>query len=341
MDHATYQELLAKYIKGNYTDEERALLDQWYAALDSDVTLPSTDEEKKQLLDRNWETLAQRTVQTPPIRQISFNRYWVTAAVVLLVSGLSWFILDRPATEMPLRGGKNVAVTQTFTERINTSARPERVVLSDGSVITLQPGSTIRYPATFATQKREVTLVGEAFFDIQKNPHKPFLVYSHDLITKVLGTSFRIKARPNDRNVIVSVRTGRVSVYSPKLADRVRTKADPETIGVVLTPNQQVTYMGQEHRLVKTLVEKPMILSQQPERVSFTFQNAPISTIMAAIEQAYGVNVVYDEDVMAKCFITTSLDQESLYDKLTIICKLLGASYKIIDAQIVITGSGC
>ncbi|MVM33018.1 DUF4974 domain-containing protein [Spirosoma sp. HMF4905] len=341
MDSTQYQELLAKYLKGDCTDEERALLDQWYASLDSEVELPATDAEKKQLLAKNWQALAARTVKTAPVKRLRFNPYWVAAAVVVLIGGLSWYFLSQSVIELPTQGERVSEIQSSFTERVNTSALPERVVLSDKSVVTLQPGSKLRYPITFASTKREVTLVGEAFFEVQKNPHKPFLVYSHDLITKVLGTSFRIKAYPTDRNVTVAVRTGRVSVYSPKLATHAKSKSDPETIGVVLTPNQQVTYLGQEQRLVKTLVEKPVVLIPTAELASFTFQNAPVSKIMAAIEKVYGVDVVYDEEIMANCFITTSLDQENLYDKLTIICKLLGATYKVIDAQIVITGSGC
>jgi transmembrane sensor len=341
MDSTNYQELLAKYLKGDCTDEERALLDQWYSSLDSEVALPSTDDEQKELLAQNWQMLATRTIKTTPVKRFQARPYWVAAAIVLLIGGLSWYFVSRLTLELP---GKQEQVAETqssFTERINSSAVPERVVLSDQSVVTLQPGSRLRYPIEFAGNKREVTLIGEAFFEVRKNPHKPFLVYSHDLITKVLGTSFRIKAYPTDRNVTVAVRTGRVSVYSPQLATQTKLKSDPETIGVVLTPNQQVTYLGQEHRLVKTLVEKPLVVIRNEELASFTFQNAPVSKIMAAIEKTYGVDVVYDEELMANCFITTSLDQENLYDKLTIICKLLGATYKVIDAQIVISGSGC
>lgn len=341
MDGTKYQELLAKYLNGECTDEERALLDQWYDSLDSEITLPSTDIEKKQLLAKNWQLLTARTVNTTPVKRIRFRPYWIAAATVVLISGLSWFFVNQSVIELPPIREQVSKTELSFTERINTSDVPERVVLSDRSVVTLQPGSKLRYPITFASNQREVTLVGEAFFEVQKNPNKPFLVYSHDLITKVLGTSFRIKACPTDRNVTVAVRTGRVSVYSPKLATQAKSKSDPETIGVVLTPNQQVTYLGQEHRLVKTLVENPIVLIPEVELASFTFQNAPVSKIMAAIEKTYGVDVVYDEEVMANCFITTSLDQENLYDKLTIICKLLGATYKVIDAQIVITGSGC
>lgn len=341
MDSAKYQELLAKYLNGDCSDEERALLDEWYASLDTEIELPATADDKKQLLARNWQSLSDRTLKTKPVKRIGFRPYWAAAAVLAVLIGVGWFFQIWKTADLPTRQPIVAEAKQSFIERANTSSKPEQVTLSDQSVVTLEPGSKIRYPATFAAHNREVTLTGEAFFDVQKNPNKPFLVYSHDLITKVLGTSFRIKANSANRNITVSVRTGRVSVYSPALATAAKPKSDPETIGVVLTPNQQVTYLNEEHRLVKTLVEKPVVLVQKAELPTFTFQNAPISVLMTAIEKTYGVDVVYDEEVMSKCFITTSLEQEDLYDKLGIICKLLGASYKVIDAQIVISGPGC
>ncbi|WP_421829829.1 FecR family protein [Larkinella sp.] len=341
MDSAKYQELLAKYLNGDCSDEERALIDQWYASLDTEVELPATADEKKQLLARNWQGLSQRTLKTKPVKQINFRPYWAAAAVLAVVMGLGWYFRVWKTATVPTQPFGISEAKPAFLEKTNTSARPERITLSDQSIVTLEPGSKIRYPATFTGQNREVTLTGEAFFEVQKNPHQPFLVYSNDLITKVLGTSFRVKANAANRNITVSVRTGRVSVYSPTLATTARPKSDPETIGVVLTPNQQVTYLDLEHRLVKTLVEKPAVLVQKTELPTFTFQNAPISVLMTAIEKTYGVDVVYDEEVMGNCFITTSLEQEDLYDKLNIICKLLGASYKVIDAQIVISGPGC
>ncbi|GAB3985505.1 FecR family protein [Spirosoma daeguense] len=343
MHQKQYEELLAKFLRGECSDEERVLLDQWYASLDTESQSVS-EQEKALLLARNWDALRSRTVAQTPAQPVRFwwRPVWAAAAVVVLASGLAWYFLSQPAAlnRIPNQMASGVR-SLTLTKRVNTSEQPERITLSDGSVVTLQPGSQIQYPQPFSGAKREVTLVGEAFFDVQKNPQKPFFVYANDLVTKVLGTSFRVKAYPNDRDVTVAVRTGRVSVYSPKLATQTKASADPETIGVVLAPNQQVTFQGLEQRLVKTLVEKPVMLIPKAEQTSFTFQNAPVSSILTAIEKTYGIDVVYDEDILANCFITTALDQEDLYGKLTIICKLMGATYKVIDAQIVITGPGC
>lgn len=343
MDHTHYQELLAKYLNGDCTDEERALLDQWVAALDSEVALPATEEEKKQLIAANWHQLTARTVQNrPSVRRLHQGWYRLVAAAagLVLLLGIGWYV-SKNVFPAPIGTKKALAVKSALVVRVNSSAVAQQLTLSDSSRVTLEPGSSLQYPEVFGGTQREVTLEGEAFFAIQKNPNKPFLVYTNDLVTKVLGTSFRIKTNPETKNITVVVRTGKVSVYSPRLATLTASKSDPETIGVVLTPNQQVTYLHNQSRLVKSLVEKPVVLVPVADLSAFTFQNEPISRVLAAIEKVYGVDIVYDEEVMGNCFITTSLDSEDLYSKLTIICKLLGATYKEIDAQIVITGQGC
>ena len=90
-----------------------------------------------------------------------------------------------------------------------------------------------------------------------------------------------------------------------------------------------------------SIVEKPVVLISNEEFKKFTFKDAPIEKVFDAIEKAYGIEVVYDKKVMKDCRITTSLDDENLFDKLNIICKLLGASYKIIDTNVVIEGVNC
>ena len=102
-----------------------------------------------------------------------------------------------------------------------------------------------------------------------------------------------------------------------------------------------IAYRTSEDQLVMSIVEKPVVLISNEEFKKFTFKDAPIEKVFDAIERAYGIEVVYDKKVMKDCRITTSLDDENLFDKLNIICKLLGASYKIIDTNVVIEGVNC
>jgi transmembrane sensor len=227
--------------------------------------------------------------------------------------------------------------TSDWQETFNNSEKPMRLQLMDGSKVILEKSSSIRHAKVFSGQSREVYLKGEAFFDVTKDPSKPFLVYANGLVTKVLGTSFNIQARENDPDVTVSVKTGRVSVYSGKSAE----KQDPEAKGIVLSPNQKAVFQKEMATLTKTLVDKPVIVLEKNNLPSFVFEDAPAAKVFETLEKVYGIDVVFDEEIMKNCTLTIDLNEEDLFQKLEVICKVLEAQYKLIDAQVIIYSKGC
>lgn len=229
----------------------------------------------------------------------------------------------------------------SLTEKINTTTQTIELALSDGSKISLAPKGRIRYPERFDGERREVFLEGEAFFDIAKDPEHPFLVYANGLVTKVLGTSFRIKAYGDSREVTVEVKTGKVSVFAqsdPHLQEKV---ADKQLQGVVLTPNQKIIYARNEVKMVKTLVEKPEMVVSKAEIPQFEFEDTPASDVFNTIARAYGIDILYDEALLKDCPLTARLDNQTLHDKLSIICKAVESSYEIVDGQVIIHSKGC
>jgi hypothetical protein len=72
----------------------------------------------------------------------------------------------------------------------------------------------------------------------------------------------------------------------------------------------------------------------------FDFNNV-IAEVFKTLEKAYGINIVYDAEVMKNCYLTASLDDEPLFEKLNLICKTIDAKYEQVDAQIVIYSNGC
>ncbi|WP_373514631.1 FecR family protein [Persicitalea sp.] len=290
-----------------------------------------------------WEAI-EESLDTAPIRRIGFLpngwQRWAAAAAVVLTLGAGWYFIGSPSSGRPETYQalvEEAEAIQPLEEVINTTTQPQLVSLPDGSTITLEKDSRVSFAKSFEGTNREVYLTGAAFFDVTKNPDKPFLVYSNELVTKVLGTSFRIQAFEKDKNIVVSVKTGRVSVYPKKSPE----SADPETAGMLLTPNQEVKFARAEERFNRTLIEKPTVLLTQEELQQYAFDDAPVSRIFAALEKAYGVEIVFDEEVMANCHLTTSLSAETLFDKLAVICEGIGATYKIVDAQVVVSGRGC
>lgn len=268
---------------------------------------------------------------------------WAAAAVVLL--GVTWFSWQRnQKTENPSTQiyHQLVATAQSPLEEVtNTSSRSHLVMLSDGSSVLLQPNSRISYPKQFNKYaKREVYLTGEAFFEVAKKPEKPFFVYADNLITKVLGTSFTVRADGKDA-VNVIVKTGKVSVFTRSDKERLEKQQSRQLIGLVLTPNQRVLFDREEGRLLRSLVDSPDLLNMPIQQSMFEFSGTPISQVFASLERAYGVEIVFDAEVMKNCYLTASLDDEPLFEKLNMICQTLDAQHEQMDGKILISSKGC
>lgn len=278
--------------------------------------------------------------ETPTeIRPLVQHYWWKIAAAVLLVAGISWYLTLQPEAETT--GYEQIIAEHKgpMAEKINNSDQALKISLSDGSEITLQPKSKLSYPETFAPDRREVYLSGEGFFDIAKNPDRPFLVYAGEIVTKVLGTSFSVKAYDTDPNLVVQVRTGKVHVLPRKVKKDSSLK---QAEGAILTPNQMAIYTRSSDKLIKTLVNEPVIVKASHTKFSdFNFYNAPVPEVLRTLEKGYGVTIVFDEELLARCTLTAPLENESLYEKLNLICKVIRASYEVVDAQIIISSKGC
>ena len=221
--------------------------------------------------------------------------------------------------------------------RANHTQHPQHLLLDDGSRVTLAPGSVLKYPTYLAGARREVYLTGEAFFKVAKNPARPFLVYTDKLVTTVLGTSFVVKGYAGQPGS-VAVCEGRVAVQPRQGAELGATPNHPAAAGVLLLPNQQVTYSASTQHLAKALVDKPVILTPQP----LAFKNRPVAEVLAALEKAYGVNIVYDPAKLSDCTVTITFEDDSLFEQLDTLCKALDASYEMANnAQIIFASNGC
>lgn len=155
-----------------------------------------------------------------------------------------------------------------------------------------------------------------------------------------LGTSFMVSAFENTKDVKVEVKTGRVSVYTSKDLNTHQDDRKGLLAGMILTPNQQVTFSKTESRLVKSIVEKPEQIVSIPKE-QFRFEETSVSDVFSMLEKAYGISIIYDAPNMADCYLTATLEEENLYEKLDIICKVTHAYYEIVDAQIIIHSRGC
>jgi len=297
----------------------------------------------KQRIFDQIEAQEQAAAQMPTVRQLPLATWqWAAAAVLLLgllVGGWQFWRARQPTAALPYLASVRAQTTDSLKQVVNATNETHLVALPDGSSVLLRPHSRFAFPQHFAGSSRNVYLDGAAFFEVAKNPSQPFFVNTAHLVTKVLGTSFEVQARPNAARVIVTVKTGRVSVYPQNSADAETQRHTRKLEGFVLVPNQQATYRLADQKLLRTLLPQPSL--QSASRAVFEYTEAPISKVFSQLEQAYGVDIVYDEAVLGNCPLTASFTDEPLFEKLRLICKAVQANYEVLDAQIVVTGPGC
>lgn len=267
------------------------------------------------------------------------NTWWKVAALLLLICVSSVLYNRFFSTKSVFKYERFLDETAKHgIEYQNNGDSTQKVILADGSEVMLERNSKLICSKGFNAGKREVYLSGEAFFKVAKNPAMPFIVYSKNIITKVLGTSFWIKLS-DQRKACVIVKTGKVSVFKPesfKEAD----VSSPVLSGIILTPNQQVIYDVEHDQMNKSLVSAPKSFDNFSVN-DFVFDATPVVQVFKKLQEAYGVNIILDEETLASCSVSASLGNESFYEKLSMICRIIHADYQTIDGSVIINSRGC
>lgn len=277
-----------------------------------------------------------------------FSRKWIrltavaaAAAVLLLIISVFLFPTVKKG-HSDIYSYSTPSSSPSFVERTNHSDTILPLLLPDGSSVELAAGSTISYPGSFnKATARDVYLSGEAFFKIARNPAHPFRVFTHEIVTKVLGTSFSIRSLEKDTAIRIIVRTGRVSVYPRETSDGSADAVSTRPAGIIVSCNQQLLYERGHRQFQKQLVEKPLFIVPDSALHSMAYEDTPVEQVFNQLGKYYGINIVYDTEILSRCTITADLAGEPFYSKLDLICRAIGASYEIVDGQVVIQSNGC
>lgn len=297
----------------------------------------------EQEVSRLMNTITTRQLKPEPGKEtvVTF-KWWYAAAVLLLCVTGTWYFYSRDNRVHPYAYSAMVAARQLI-EHTNTSQKPLVLKLPDGSQVTLAPKSRISYAQTFGSADtarngvtRDVYLLGEAFFQVTKNPHRPFRVFANEIVTKVLGTSFTVRSFEKDTTIQVTVRTGKVSVYA-----QAATPASSKMSEVILTPNQQLVYERTGQKFQKVLLSNPVMIVPPAVERSLVYDDAPLDKVFGDLSKVYGINIVFDNELLKKCTVTADLSSEAFYQKLSLICSAIDAHYELIDGQVVIESTGC
>jgi len=206
-----------------------------------------------------------------------FPWYWNVAAILLVMLGsvlwLGWDELKQANTEEP-------AIAQHRIIQENPRGQKHQFALPDGSTVWLNAESRLEYPEPFSPDTREVTLQGEAFFEVVSDQTRPFIIKTDEVTTTVLGTSFNISAYPEDCAISVSVATGKVEVDGPHVQK------------IMLLPTEQANYEKEDQSIEKTNFNPEEILGWKDGLIYF--KEASFKHIVEELERWYNVEITVD-----------------------------------------------
>ena len=302
--------------------------------------------EKQHEIERLMHTIRGH-IQEPEqkVRVVAISKKWWYAAATLLFAIASTAIYFLVKQDEGTQKYAYAAITPSkrLIENINTSDKAITLKLPDESTVELAANSRIAYANNFdSLDTRDVYLSGEAFFTVTKNASRPFRVFANEIVTKVLGTSFIVRSFEKDTVIQVTVRTGKVSVYSQAAVNVKETSLPNQLGGIILTPNQQLVYEKTKQKFQKGLLDNPvMVLPDAEYEKNMLYEDVSLVKVFAQLSKIYGVNIVYDSELLEKCTVTADLRNETFYRKFELICKAIGARYEIIDGQVVIQTNGC
>lgn len=236
---------------------------------------------------------------------------WLSAAAILLgvFSFAAWFMVKQRTVKEDIRYVSESA--GAGTTRI--------IYLSDGSKVTLNAGTILRYPATFAGKKREVYLNGEAYFEVAHHPEKSFLVHSGKVVTSVLGTSFNVAAYEKISSLSVTVLSGKVAV-----------KNTGNNQLVMLRPKQRAVLSNVNQAFMVDTVKDAddMIAWRKGELI---FNNATLEEIAYRIGFKYGVHIEIINKEKSQKKITGTFNKQSFPEIMNAITRLTGTKYRETD----------
>jgi transmembrane sensor len=341
MDYKSFRVLLNNYLNNSCTEEERRIVDEWFEQLKCESQFPG-DTDLIDIESRLWNKIQAQTAPVIPVKgsSISRTKYWLIAACiigVILAAGILLTVNKKNTGQEPELAA--VKIPGAFVLQANNTTRVTTIILEDGSTVQMYPGSKLSYPKQFVSQKREVYLQGDAFFSVIKNPLSPFYVYSQEIVTQALGTSFKVSGK-NGR-LEVDVKTGKVAVYEND--DMVNlNELQQKSNGVIITPNQKVTYYKQERHFITSIVDQPLPVKYEsdntPPDTNQSYYEAPLAKVLKDMESAYELEIVLENEKIKTCLFTGDLTGENLFNKLESICLAFGASYEVKGTKILLKG---
>lgn len=306
--------LLKKYWSEECTPDERKVVEAWMASgiPEGEWSLRQQNDDIAKRKAILWKNIRQETAIE---NKKSVLRKWPTAVAVAVVFIGSLFLgLPYLTFETPSQSSKEVSFVYVDVPL----GKKQKLTLTDGTVIILNSGTTLRYPLQFEADKREVFLDGEAFFEVAKDPHKPFLVHTKKTSTRVLGTRFNLLSRGTSTDIL-TVEEGRVQFTAVDCVDT-----------MIVTANMQSIYDGA--MMTVNTIKSDLFNAWTKEEL--IFNNQTLREVIPELERWYAVQIICTDAEILNYQVKGKFKQASLATVLHDISFAMSLKYKIKDKEV-------
>lgn len=331
--HIDFLDLIGKYLVNEASSEEVTSLEEW---VEKDPENKNTFRELKQTwmlsnaehvdqqinLNEEWAQLNSTIIDKEEYADFllnesssfNYNKFLKMAAIIIVFLTAGYFLfylVNNPSTEQFVAGNS-----------------VEQSTLPDGTIVTLNHNSILKYPKIFPSNVRSVKLQGDAYFDVAHNLSKPFVIQTKNIQIEVLGTSFYINAKAEQPTIDVFVQTGKVAIIGNNEEK------------LFLTAGERGTFEKSSGQLTKEHNQDPNYISWKTGKL--IFDNESLVNVIDKINQTYYSNITIDNPDIYHCMLTATFEEQPL----EIILEVLQETFDLIierkeNGKILISGNGC
>lgn len=298
MKKEEFERLLELYDKGRLSPSQKAEMDRWMDEFSTHQDSELTAEGQ----DKIWANI-DRVTQP---RQKNWRKWlWLGAAAIVLAASATtlWFV--------------------------SASNQDDKLILPDGTLVWLKSGAELLHPKQFAIAERQVELVGEALFEVARDPVRPFIIHCGDFTARVLGTSFSLKTSTTGVELIVL--TGTVELSGGSMKEVLRVSSNEH---VVINSSGDLD------------TQEPVKVEQVRAAVANTqydmnFSDTSMKEIVRRVEGKFNVKVEVSNSDILNCMVSANFTDQSLVVTMSMISEALGVTHHIQDRTVTLTGRGC
>ena len=347
------KKLLEKYVKNNCTPEELKLLIPWFRDLSpsSDFMaelyriceeLPDKNfesrinfddvlnrihndislEQTRLLIENNNNDLISKKRRKSIVRSLAN----IAAVLLLPFIGISVFMTVKYYSVQ----SENYPITESYNEILSSVDAITQVTLPDGSFVWLNRRSSLRYPAVFAKDQRHVELKGEGYFEVNQDPHRPFIISADKIQVIARGTSLNVMAYPEEENIETTLISGNVELRKPLSEGR-------SEILCLMNPSDLSVYNKNNGDIKVKTVQDDRHFSWKYGKLVFTAE--PLTEVIKKLNRWFNVDIEITDQKLKDLTLTATFIHETLPQVMDLISQVSPINYTITKREISADGT--